>query len=347
MNIFGKFSKDVGIDLGTTNTLIYLKNKGLVVNEPTIVAVNNKTGQIVAIGNEARKMLDRTPQHINVIKPLIGGVISDFEMTEEIIKYHLRNLSEGIFNRYGLAVLGVPTHLTEVERKSVEDAAVSAGASKVYLIEEPIAAALGARLPVEDPTANMIIDVGGGTTEIAIISIGGTVISNSLKIAGDKLNDDIIRFIKDEFKLAIGEPTAEELKISIGSAVPLEEKLEMVVRGRDLSTGLPKEAVIKNSHIRMAISRSLKTIAEASKNLIEEAPPELVGDILEKGVYICGGGGMLRGLDQYLSKEIASQATLIDDPLTCVVRGIGMIIEDFGRYEKILDSQAKPREVKI
>ncbi|MDD5099295.1 MAG: rod shape-determining protein, partial [Candidatus Colwellbacteria bacterium] len=237
MGIFGKLNKNVGIDLGTVNTQIYARGEGIVVSEPTIVAVNNKTGQIVATGTDAKKMLDRTPQHITVIKPISGGVISDFEMAEEVVKHQLRNIDDGLFRRCGLAVLGVPTNLTEVERKSAEDVLTSAGASKVYLVEEPIAAALGARLPIEDPAANMIIDIGGGTTEMAIISVGGDVISKSLKIAGEKFNDDIIKFIRDEFQLAIGEPTAEEIKINIGSAIPLDERLETSIRGRDLGSG--------------------------------------------------------------------------------------------------------------
>jgi len=347
MKLFGNFSKNIGVDLGTANTLIYLKGKGIVVDEPTVIAVNNKTGQILAIGSEAKKMIDRTPQHISVIRPLSNGVISDFEMAEEILKHHLNRLSEGFFNRYGLAVVGTPTNLTEVERKSAEDAILGAGASRVYLVEEPIAAALGARLPIEEAAANMIIDIGGGTTELAIISIGGTVIARSLKIAGDKFNEDIIKFIKEEFKLAIGEPTAEALKVSVGSALPMDEKLEMAIRGRDLSTGLPKEIIVKNSQIRNALAKSLKILAEAARELVEDSPPELVGDILERGIHLCGGGSLLKGLDKYIEREISTRTVLIDDPLTCAIRGLGMIMERFDKYEKILNSQAKPKEIKI
>lgn len=347
MKIFGNFSKNIGVDLGTSNSFIYLENKGIVVGEPTVIAINNKTGQILAIGAEAKKMLDRTPQHISVIRPLKNGVISDFEMAEEILKHHLQNLSDGFFHRYGLAVASTPTNLTEVERKSAEDAIASAGASRVFLVEEPIAAALGARLPIEEPTANMIIDIGGGTSEIAIISVGGTVVSKSLKIAGDKFNEDIIKFVKDEFKLAIGEPTAEQLKITVGSAVPIDEKLETTVRGRDLSSGLPKEVLVKNTHVRTALFKSLKALAENTRSLIENSPPELVGDILEKGIYLCGGSSLLRGLDSYLEREISTKTTLIDDPLTCVIRGLGMVVEDFKRYEKILNNQTKAQEIKI
>jgi len=347
MKIFQNFNYSIGVDLGTVNTLVYLKSKGIIVNEPTIIAVNNKTDHIIAIGNDAKKMLDRTPRHINIVRPVVGGVISDFEMSEEIMKFHLKNINEGIFNRCGLAVLGIPTNLTEVERKSAEDVLISAGAARVYLVEEPIAAALGARLSIEDPSANMIIDIGGGTTELAIISVGGVVISDSLKVAGEKFNEDIVKFVKEEFRLAIGEPTAEEIKIKIGSAIPAEEKLEMMVRGRDLGSGLPKEIVIKNSHVRLAVAKSLRVITDAARNLIENTPPELAGDILEKGIRICGGGSMLRGMDAYVEKETTVKTSLIDDSQTCVIRGLGIIVEDFVKYEKLLSSQSRPREISL
>jgi rod shape-determining protein MreB len=347
MKMFEGLSKKIAIDLGTANTLIYEGNRGIVINEPTIVAVNNKTGQILAYGSEARQMLDRTPQHIDVIRPLVNGVISDFEMTEEILRHYFSRLGSGFLRRYGLAVVAVPTNLTEVERKSAEDAVMSAGAARVYLVEEPIAAALGARLPVEEPAANMIIDIGGGTTEMAIISVGGTVVSRSLKIAGDRWNEDIIKFVKDEFKMAIGEPTAERLKIGIGSALPIDEKSELAVRGRDLSSGLPKEIVLRNPHIRSAIAKSVRQLAEAARDLIESAPPELVGDILERGIYVSGGGSLLKGIDRFLEKEISAKVSLIDDPLTCVIRGLGMVAENFRNYAGLLDSQTRPKEIKI
>lgn len=347
MKIFENFNRSVGVDLGTINTLIYLKGRGIMVNEPTIIAINNKTDQIIAIGNEAKKMLDRSPRHINIIRPISGGVISDFEMSEEIMKFHLKNLDEGIFNRCNLAVLGIPTNLTEVERKSAEDVLISAGASRVYLVEQPIAAALGAKLSIENPSANMIIDIGGGTTELAIISVGGIVVSDSLKIAGEKFNEDIIKFLKEEFQLAIGEPTAEEIKIKIGSAIPVEDKLELLVRGRDLASGLPKEVIVKNSHVRLAITKSIRVITDAIKTLIESAPPELVGDILDKGIHICGGGSLLRGFDKYIEKETTVKTSLIDDPQTCIIRGLGIVLEDFIKYEKLLNSQSKPREINL
>lgn len=346
MNLLGNFYKNVGIDLGTTNTLIYLKGEGIVINESTLVALNNRTGQILFIGNEAKKMIDRTPSHITLVKPLINGIVSDFEMTEEILKFFLKKVSQNIlFPRYNLAAVSIPSQLTEVERKSVEDAVVSAGVSRVMLVEETIASAVGARLPIEEPGANMIIDVGGGTTDIAIISVGGVVVAKSLKVAGQKFNDDIIRFIRDEFKLLIGEPTAEELKVSIGSAVGLDERLEMGVRGRDIATGLPREIIIKSGHVRAAIGKSLRLIVEEIKNLIEEAPPELVGDILKRGIYLSGGGSLLKGLDRYIENEITVTTIVVDDPLTCVVRGLGMIIEDSARFETILSNQERPKPI--
>lgn len=344
----GFLSRNIGIDLGTANTLIYLAGRGLIINEPSVVAVNSKTNQVLAIGDEAKKMIGRTPQHINVIRPLVSGVISDYEMTEEILRQLIRKVGGGkLFTNYGRAVIGVPTNLTEVERKSVEDAVVGAGVSNAYIIEEPIAAALGARLPIDEPTANMIVDIGGGTSEAAIISMGGTVTAKSLKVAGDRLNDDVIHFVREEFQLAIGEPTAEELKINIGSAVPLSQKLEMAVRGRDLATGLPREIVVKDSHIRAAIAKSLRLIIDAVKEVIEVAPPELAGDVLKRGIYICGGGSLLKGIDELLHRELAVTTVIIDDPLTCVARGTGIAVEDIGKYKHILDHPVEPRDIKI
>lgn len=348
MKLLENLYKSVGIDLGTTNFLVYLRGRGIVVDEPTLVAINNRTNQILAIGEEAKKMLDRTPAHVTLIKPLVNGVISDFEMTQQIIKHFLDKLGESsLLSRFRTAAVSIPTNLTEVERKSVEDAVVSAGASKVILVEEPIAAAIGARLSIEEPSANMIVDIGGGTSEISIISIGGAVISKSLKIAGQKFNDDIIRFIKSEYKLLIGEPTAEAIKISVGSALPIEEKLEMNVRGRDVASGLPKEIVIRNPQVRTATQKSLKSIADSIKDILEDAPPELVGDVLEKGIYLSGGGSLLREMDQYLAKEIQVEVKVVEDPLTCVIRGLGIIIEDLPRHETILSNQERPKPVNL
>lgn len=341
------FSKDIGIDLGTANSLVYVKGKGIIINEPTIAAMNNKTNQVLAIGEEAKKMLGRSPSHINVIRPLINGVISDFDMTQEILRYYFKKISNNKLFGYHRAVIGIPPNLTEVERKSVEDVVLLAGASKVYLIEEPVAAALGARLPINEPVANMIIDIGGGTTDIALISMNGIVTSKSLKVAGDKFNDDIIRYIKDDFKLLIGEPTAELLKTMIGAAIPLEEKLEMMIRGRDISTGLPKEVLVKSHHIRTAIGKSLHFIVESVKETIESAPPELVGDILEQGIYICGGGSLLKGIDYLIEKETNVKTLIIDDPLTCVVRGAGIAAENISNFSHIFNTPIKPMDISL
>jgi len=348
MKLLENLYKSVGIDLGTANFLIYMKGRGIVVNEPTMVAINNRTNQILAVGDEAKKMLDRTPAHVTLVQPLINGVISDFEMTQEVIKHFFSKISEHtLFSRYHVAAVSIPTNLTEVERKSVEDAVVSSGASRVLLVEEPIASAIGTRLPIEEPTANMIVDVGGGTTEISIISIGGAVLSKSLNTAGQRFNEDLSKFIKSEYKLLIGEPTAEALKIQVGSALPVDDKLEMVVRGRDVATGLPKEVIVRNTQVRTALQKSLKTIADSIKSILEESPPELVGDILERGIHLSGGGSLLRGLDEYLERELQVDVRVVDDPLTCVVRGLGIIIEDVKRYETILSNQEKPKPVNL
>jgi rod shape-determining protein MreB and related proteins len=345
---FHFFGKNVGIDLGTANSLIYVAGRGIVVNEPSVAAVNSKTGQILAIGEEARKMIGRTPQHINVIRPLVGGVISDFEMTQELLQRFLSRAHGSQFvASYRNAVIGVPANLTEVEQKSVEDAVLGAGVARAYVIEEALAAALGARLPVDEPTSNMIVDIGGGTTEIAIISMGGTVTSRSIKIAGDKMSDDIIKFIRDEFHLAIGEPTAEELKMTIGEAVPLGQKLEMSIRGRDLTSGLPREATVKDNHIRSAINKSLKSMVESIKEVVEVAPPELTGDVLERGIYLTGGGSLLKGIDELISKELGVTVVVVDDPLTCVARGTGIAVENLEKYKSILDNPVRPREIRI
>ncbi len=346
-NIFDYFSKSIGVDLGTANSLIYVGGRGIVINEPSVAAVNNKTGQVLAIGEEAKKMIGRTPAHITVIRPLVNGVISDFEMTQEMLKYFFKKIgAEGNFLHYHRAVVGVPTNLTEVERKSVEDAVIGAGARKAYVLEEPLAAALGARLPIDQPTANLIVDIGGGTTEIAVISMGGIVTAKSLKIAGDRLNDDIIKFVREEFKLAIGEPTAEELKMVIGSALP-EQKMELAIRGRDMATGLPKEVLLKDSHIRLAISRSLKMILESVREVIETAPPELVGDMLKNGLYMCGGGSLLKNLDKLMEKELLVPVKIIDDPMTAVARGAGIAVEQFDKYYNIVNNPLRPREINI
>ncbi len=344
--MFSYFSKDIGIDLGTANSLVYLRGRGIAISEPSVIAVNTKTGQILAVGGEAKEMIGRTPSHISVIRPLVNGVISDFEITQEMLRYFLQKIGRrGNFLNYRRAVIGIPSNLTEVERKSVEDAVVGAGVNRAYLIEEPVAAALGSGLPIESPVASMVIDIGGGTIEIAIISMGGVVMAKSLKIAGDKFNEEIIKFIHEEFRLIIGEPTAEKLKIACGSAIPVDEKLEMRIRGRDLASGLPREVIIRNHHIRLALARSLRSIIEAVKDVIEVSPPELVGDVLKEGISLSGGGSLLRGIDILIQREIEVPVKVAEDPLTAVARGIGIAIEDMAGHRHIFDNPFQKREI--
>ena len=347
MSFSDAFLKDIGVDLGTANSLVYLKHRGIVVNEPSIAAINLKTNQILAVGDEAKRMLGRTPAHISVIRPLVGGVISDFDMAQELLRQFLTKISKGHFFSYRRAILGIPNNLTEVERKSVEDAALNAGSTRVHLVESPVAAALGANLPIDTPTASLIIDIGGGTTDIAVISMGGTVVSRTLKVAGDKFNEDIIRFVRDEYKLAIGEATAEMAKIAVGSAIPLEDRLEIPVRGRDLATGLPREIILKNTHIRAALAKSLRSILDAVREVIEATPPELAGDMLKQGIYLCGGGALLRGLDQLIEKETEVATEVVDEPLTTLARGLGMMVDNFERYGDFLDNPLKPLNITL
>ena len=347
MAFFDSLFRDIGIDLGTANSLIYVKGQGVIVNEPSVAAMNTKTNRILAVGDEAKKMLGRTPSHINVVRPLVNGVISDYEMTEEMLRHLLNRGKSNSFSSYRRAILAIPDNLTEVERKSVEDAALGAGCSKVYLVESPVAAALGAGLPIAVPEANLIVDIGGGTTDIAVISMGGTVVSRTLKIAGDHFNDDITRFLRDEFQLAVGEATAEYTKIAVGSAIPLDERLEIPVRGRDMATGLPREVIIKNTHARVALSKSLRSIADAIHETIEATPPELAGDVLRHGIVLCGGGALLRGFGDLIERETGVPVTIAHDPLTCVVRGLGQMIDDFESHRELLDNPLRPLSVAL
>ncbi len=347
MKFFDNIFKDIGIDLGTANSLVYLKHRGIVINEPTVAAVNTKANKILAVGEEAKRMLGRTPPHISVVRPLVNGVISDFDMTQEYLRELLKRLRTNHILSYRSAVLAIPNDLTEVERKSVEDAAVNVGCSRVFLAESPIAAALGAGLPIADPTASLIADIGGGTTDIAVISLGGTVVSKTLKTAGDRFNEDIIRFVRDEFRLAIGEPTAEFAKISVGCAIPIGEKLEVAIRGRDFASGLPREVIIKDNHVRAAIGKSLAVIVESIHEVIESTPPELVGDILNHGMYLCGGGSMLRGFGELINKEISVAVKIVEDPLTCVARGLGRMVEDLDLHKNFLSASPKPLSINL
>lgn len=338
----GYFSKDIGIDLGTANTLVYVRGRGIVINEPSVVAVNQKTGQILAIGEEARKMVGRTPSHIVASRPLREGVISDFEVTEQMLKYFIQKVHRGslfLFPRPRV-VIGIPSGVTEVEKKAVEDAAKNAGAREVYLVEEPIAAAIGARLPVQDATGSMIVDIGGGTTEIAVISLGGMVTARSIRIAGDKFNEDIITFARDEYNLLLGERTAEQIKIEIGSCLELEEELHGVMRGRDLVSGLPKEITVSDKQVRKALAGTVRFLVGQVKETIEETPPELLADIMSNGIVLAGGGGLLRKFDQLLASETLVPVKFAEDPLTAVVRGTGVILENIDKLKDTLISNA-------
>lgn len=336
--ILGAFSRDMGIDLGTVNTLVYVRGKGIVINEPSVVAINTKTGNILSIGSEAQKMVGKTPLHIVASRPLVDGVISDFEVTEQMLKYFIRKVHQGRFNLAPRprVVIGVPSGGTEVERKAVEDASRNAGAREAFLIEEPMAAAIGARLPVQDASGSMIVDIGGGTTEMAVIALGGAVVSRSLRTAGNELDENIIQYTREEFNLLIGERRAEQIKIAIGSAWPLKEPLQAKLKGRDLVTGLPKEVIISDSEVRKAVSRSIRTLVSNIKATIEETPPELVADIMDRGIVLAGGGALLRGLDRLIARETGMRVEVAADPLTCVARGTGAVLEDLDNLKDVL-----------
>jgi rod shape-determining protein MreB len=340
------FSNDIGIDLGTANTLVYLKGHGIVINEPSVVVVNQKTGQIVAVGAEAKQMLGRTPGHIRAVRPIVDGVISDFEVTEEMLTY-LINKTEKISKKFirPRVIVGVPTGITNVEIRAVEDAARSAGAREVYIIEEPMSAAIGIRLPVKDAVGSVIVDIGGGTTDVAVISLSGVVRSKNLKIAGDLLNTNIMNYMKDEFKLLIGERTAENIKIAIGSVLE-GSAMEAEVRGRDLVTGLPRQVIVTDSDIREAILPSVLSLVDGIKEVLETTPPELLSDIIHRGLVLSGGGALLRGLDVMIQNAIKIPIYVAEDPLTAVARGTGVILDDFDSFKEVLlntDDTSVPR----
>ena len=330
-------TNDIGIDLGTANTLVYLAGRGIVVNEPSVVAVNQKTGQVVAVGKEAREMLGRTPGHIRAVRPLVDGVISDFEVTEEMLAYLIRRAEAESPKLLGpRVVIGIPSGITNVETRAVRDAARSAGAREVHIVEEPMAAAIGIRLPVHDPVGSMVVDIGGGTTDVAVISLSGIVCSKNIRIAGDKLNDDIISYIRNEFKILIGEKTAENLKIAVGSVVEAGAHLEEVVRGRDLVTGLPREVIITGTDIREAIAHSVESLVEAVREVLEMTPPEVLADVMQRGVYLVGGGALISGMADLLRETLNIPVHVAEDPLTAVARGTGVILEDFDALATVL-----------
>lgn len=326
----GKLNKGIGVDLGSCNTLFFQQDRGLVVNESSVVAVNNRTDQILAIGDEARKMLGKTPPHIVATKPLEFGIISDFEVTEKMLKYFINKVrsSKFFFSAMPQVVVGVPLDVTAVEKKAVEDVMLLAGASRVFMVENIMATAIGARIPIQDPTGNMVVNIGGGLTEVAVISLDGIVNFKCSRIAGLALDRDIINYAREDFSLVLGEMVAEDIKRKIGSAYSLKDNLEMPMRGRDILTGLPREARVNDSQIREAITKSVSRILDTIKATLETTPPELVADIYQKGIYLTGGSAQLKNLDILISQSIKIPVHIADDPQTCAVRGMGVLLED-------------------
>ncbi len=331
---FNSFSRDMGIDLGTANTLVFVKGRGIVIREPSVVAIQRDTNELLAVGEEAKEMIGRTPSNIVAIRPLKDGVIADFDITQSMLRYFIKKVIGGKGFVRPRVVVGVPSGVTEVEKRAVIDATLQAGAREAYLIEEPMAAAIGAGLPVQEPTGNMVVDIGGGTTEVAVISLGGIVASRSIRIGGDEMDESIVQYIKKNYNLLIGERTAEEVKINVGSAVAptTEEKYE--IRGRDLVSGLPKTIVVTSSQVQQALSEPVAGIIDAVKNTLERTPPELASDIMDRGIVMTGGSSLLRNLDKLLSIETGMPVYLSDDALSCVAVGTGKAVENVDAYKK-------------
>ena len=343
MKLFNLTSKDIGIDLGTANILVTIKCKGIVLKEPSVVAIDNRTGNIIATGEEAKEMLGRTPETIKAIRPLKDGVIADFTATQLMLK----NIIQKVSNRYNIGrprvVVGVPSGITEVEERAVEESVIQAGAREVYLIEEPMAAAIGSGLDVGEPSGNMVVDIGGGTTEVAVISLGGIVLSHSLRIAGDELDEDIINYIKREENLIIGQTQAEQVKMQIGSAMPLMTQMNMELKGRDLSTGLPKTIIINSQQILSAMSESIEKIVEIVKNTLEKTPPELVADIMQQGIVLTGGGALIKNIDKLIARETEMPVYAIEEPLEAVVRGTERVLENIEKLKSVLMNSKRKR----
>jgi len=342
-SFFSRFTRHVGIDLGTTNTLLYVKGRGIVINESSVVAVNKRTGQVIAVGEQARVMIGKTPPHILVTKPLQRGIIADFEVTEKMLRYFFEKIHDD--HSWSLprphVVICVPLDVTEVERKAVSDAAMSAGARDVQVVEEPMAAAIGAGLPISDSVGNLIVNIGGGTTEIAVISLNGIVTAKSSPVAGEELNKNITQYARDVFNLLLGERIAEEIKIAIGSAVELPERRETAMRGRDLLSGLPRQIMVNDAQIREALGRSVKALVEQIKGILEITPPELVADIYQRGIALTGGGALLRGIDTAISRGTGLPVHVAEDPLTAVVRGTGILLD---KYDLLMDLALPPAD---
>ncbi len=342
--VLGAFSRDLGIDLGTANTLVYVQGQGIVVNEPSVVAIDSRSKRALAVGAEAKAMLGKTPGNIIAVRPLKDGVIADFDTVELMLRYFIQKVHpQRVMAPHPRVVVGIPSGVTEVEKRAAKDAALSAGAREAYTIEEPMAAAIGAGLPVNEPVGSMIVDIGGGTTEVAVISLGGIVVNNSIRIAGDEIDDAIIQYARRDHNLVIGERMAENAKIAAGSAYPLEQERRVLLRGRDLLTGLPKEIEVSSVELRDAISGPVGTIVELVKSSIEETPPELVADIMEQGITLAGGGAMLWGLERRLEMELRMPVHRAEAPLDCVAQGTGRVAESIHLYHRALSGGQEKR----
>jgi rod shape-determining protein MreB len=340
-NLFQVIGRDMAVDLGTANTLVYVRGRGIVLNEPSVVAINTKTGAILAVGSEAKQMIGRTPAHIVAIRPLKDGVIADFDVTEKMLRYFIQKVHRRSFLAKPRCVVCVPSGITGVEQRAVEEATISAGARSAFIIEEPMAAAIGAGLPVHEPTGNMIVDIGGGTTEVAVVSLGGIVTSQSIRIGGDELDESIINYVKKEYSLMLGERTSEEIKMAIASAFPMPDETNAEIRGRDLVTGLPKTIVISAEEIRRAIEEPVNQIVDAVKNTLDKCPPELAADIMDKGIVLAGGGSLLKGLDERLKHETGMPIHIAEDPLFAVAVGSGKCLEEFESLKRVLISSTR------
>ncbi len=335
-SILDIFSNKIGIDLGTANTLVYLAGKGIVINEPSVVAINTKTNSVVAVGKTAYDMLGKTPIHIKAVRPILDGVVSDFEITEEMLGYHIKKANSFNTKFFGpVVVVGVPSEVTNVETKAVIDACKAAGARKVYIVDEPMAAAIGLGLPINESTGSMVVDIGGGTTDIAVIAFFGVVNSKSMKIAGDKFNSDIAEYLKENFRIIVGERTAEEAKIVVGSVIPTGN-LSMNVRGRDIVSGLPKEVTVSDFDIAKAINASVVELVNGIREVIQKTPPEIIGDVMQTGLYLTGGGAFLRGLSEFIEKELMITVTTIEDPMSLVAKGTGKILENLEYFKEVI-----------
>ena len=334
-SFFSRFSKDMGIDLGTANTLVYVRGRGIVIQEPSVVAIDCNSGNVLAVGNEAKRMVGRTPANVVAVRPMKDGVIADFDVTEKMLRYFMNRATRrnGLFKPR--VVVGIPSGVTEVEKRAIIDASIQAGAKDSFLIEEPMAAAIGAGLPVSEPTGSMIVDIGGGTTEVAVISLGGIVASRSIRVAGDELEEAIISHVKRTYNLMIGERTAEEIKKTIGSAYPPSTDVVMEARGRDLLTGLPKNVNVRASEIQMALSEPVTSIVDAVKMTLEKTPPELSADIMDKGIVMAGGGALLKGIDKLLTEETGMPVHIAEDPMLCVALGTGMALENIELLKRV------------